>query len=249
LGAIRVIAHQSEAIVLRTWPFHEADLLVSLFTRDQGKVKGVARSAMRSRKRFGGAMESMTHVRASYVEKPRQDLVRLDSCEVLRSPLSTTVDYPRSAGLAFLAEVLDRLLPEHDPNDAIFRLTLSVLGEMQVGAVWVPLTYFALWTTRLMGWLPELNRCVDCGAAFNGGSAYFSRTRDGLTCVAHKHPSSVPLPAESLALGDAMLRLPLKDLRNQPVAAAAPLRRFLVQALERHLDGRLVTASTLARLK
>ena len=42
----RQIPHHGEAIVLRTWPFHEADLLVSLFTRDQGKVKGVARHAM-----------------------------------------------------------------------------------------------------------------------------------------------------------------------------------------------------------
>ena len=63
----RLIPHHSEAIVLRTWPFHEADLLVSLFTRDHGKVKGVARHAMKSRKRFGGALETATHVRAAYL--------------------------------------------------------------------------------------------------------------------------------------------------------------------------------------
>ena len=79
----RQITHQGEAIVLRTWPFHEADLLVSLFTRDQGKVKGVARHAMKSRKRFGGALEPGTQVRAHYTERPRQDLVRLDQFEIL----------------------------------------------------------------------------------------------------------------------------------------------------------------------
>ena len=67
-----MIQHVGEAIVLRTWPFQEADLLVSLFTREQGRVKGVARHALRSRRRFGGALEPMTHVRASYAEKPRQ---------------------------------------------------------------------------------------------------------------------------------------------------------------------------------
>ena len=71
-----MIQRVGEAIVLRVWPFHEADLLVSLFTREQGRVKGVARHAMRSRRRFGGALEPMTHVRASYAERPKQELVR-----------------------------------------------------------------------------------------------------------------------------------------------------------------------------
>ena len=53
-----MIQRVDEAIVLRTWPFQEADLLVSLFTREQGRVKGVARHALRSRRRFGGALAS-----------------------------------------------------------------------------------------------------------------------------------------------------------------------------------------------
>src|SRR5665213_3385242 len=84
----RLVQHHGEAIVLRTWPFHEADLLVSLFTREQGKVKGVARHAMRSRRRFGGALEPATHVRASYAERPRQDLARLDSFEIVWLPVT-----------------------------------------------------------------------------------------------------------------------------------------------------------------
>jgi DNA repair protein RecO (recombination protein O) len=73
----------AEAIVLRTWPIREADQIVALFTREFGKVKGVAKSAAKSRRRFGGALEPMTHVRASFVEKPRQELVRLDYFEIV----------------------------------------------------------------------------------------------------------------------------------------------------------------------
>src|ERR1700756_659969 len=109
----------AEAIVLRTWPIREADQIVALFTREFGKVKGVAKSAAKSRRRFGGALEPMTHVLASYVEKPRQDLVRLDSCEILASPLSDPVDYARAAALAFFAEVLEETLPDHDPQDPV----------------------------------------------------------------------------------------------------------------------------------
>src|ERR1700679_959286 len=119
-----MIQRVGEAIVLRTWPFHEADLLVSLFTREQGRGKGGAGHAMRSRKRFGGALEPMTHVRATYVERPRQELVRLDAFEILSSPLSRPVDYERTAALQMVAEVIEEAMPEGAPEDAVFRLAL-----------------------------------------------------------------------------------------------------------------------------
>src|SRR5262250_2803389 len=99
---------ESEAIVLRTYPLREADLLVTLFTRQEGKVRGVARSAMKSKRRFGGALEPLTYVRAFYEDRERQELTRLDSCEVLESPLATRVTYARAVALGHVAEVLDQ---------------------------------------------------------------------------------------------------------------------------------------------
>src|ERR1700677_3421027 len=119
----------SEAVVLRTWPVHEADLIVSFFTRDYGRVKGVAKSALKSRKRFGGALEPMTVARAWFAERPRQELVRLDQLEIISSPLSAPVDYVRMAVLSFFAEVIDEMLPEHDPQETVFRLLLAVLEQ------------------------------------------------------------------------------------------------------------------------
>ena len=146
----------SEAVVLRTWPVHEADLIVSLFTRDYGRIRGVAKSAMKSRRRFGGALEPMTVARAWFAERPRQELVRLDQLEIVRSPLSSPVDHTRMAVLSFFAEVLDEALPEHDPQETVFRLAVSVLEETTVQQPWMPLTYFQLWLTRLMGLLPDI---------------------------------------------------------------------------------------------
>ena len=129
----RQIPHHGEAIVLRTWPFHEADLLVSLFTREQGKVKGVARHAMKSRKRFGGALEPATHVLAHYTERPRQDLVRLDSFEILWSPLTAPVDVLRLAGLQLVVEVLEEAMPDGAVEDNVFRLAVTCLAAMGIG--------------------------------------------------------------------------------------------------------------------
>jgi DNA repair protein RecO (recombination protein O) len=240
----------AEAIVLRTWPIQEADQIVALFTREFGKLKGVAKSAAKSRRRFGGALEPMTHVRASFVERPRQELVRLDYLEVLRSPLSVAVDYTRLSALAFFTEVIDETQPDHDPNDAVFRLLLSVLEAAETDSVWMPLTYFALWMTRLMGWLPELRRCMVCGEMLEGAPAYFHALSDGLVCVHHKRLASGTLSVESQRLAALIFHSPAAELLKEPWPRerARDLRRFSIQTLERHLERRLTSAAALAKL-
>jgi DNA repair protein RecO (recombination protein O) len=241
---------QAEAIVLRTWPIHEADLIVSLFTREEGRIKGVAKAAAKSRRRFGGALEPMSYVRATYLEKPRQELVRLDSFEILSSPLSHPVDYARVAALAFYAEVLEETLPDHDPNDAVFRLMLAVLDHTRVEQVWMPVTYFALWTTRLMGWLPELSRCIRCGRPLAGTTAYFHAQVDGLVCSDDRRSGYSALSPESHALAARIFRQPIVAFVPEPWprTRALDLRRFAIQNLERHNERRLTSAVALARL-
>ncbi len=241
---------QSEAIVLRTYPLREADLLVTLFTRIEGKVKGVARSAKKSRRRFGGALEPLTCVRVHYEDRERQELARLDSCDILESPLSDTLDYPRVVGLEHVAEMLDELLPEREANDAIYRLTVSVLRQLRTGSIWMPLTYFQLWLVRLIGFLPELGLCSRCGRSLNGSRAFYHALADGLMCAQDKRLASSELTAESRAVAVQMFRTPLENLPGEAWNASqcADLRRYLVQIVERHVEKRLVTAVMLNKL-
>jgi DNA repair protein RecO (recombination protein O) len=170
----------SEAVILRTWPVNEADLIVSFFTRDYGRMKGIAKSALKSRKRFGGALEPMTLTRAWFAERPRQELVRLDQLEIMQSPLAAPIDPARLTALSFYAEVLDEILPEHDPQDAVYRLLVSVLEHTtasrleaqpsETSGPWMSLTYFTLWMTRLMGLLPDLAHCIVCGEPLHGAN-------------------------------------------------------------------------------
>ena len=233
--------------MLRCWPFHEADLLVSLFTREHGKVKGVARHAMRSRRRFGGALEPMTHVRATWGERPQQELARLDAFEIISSPLTAAVDYGRVAALELLAEVLDEL-PEGAIDDPVFRLAVAVLAEIQVGRTGLPVAYFCLWMNRLMGWMPELGHCTVCGVVLDGG--WYSPVADGLTCEDDRRPGSVELSAGTLGDARRVLREPLVGLAAEGWAAGrvGSLRRFGVEVLERHLERRLNAARALGRL-
>jgi DNA repair protein RecO (recombination protein O) len=239
-----------EALILRTWPVHEADQIVSFFTRDQGKLKGVAKSAAKSRKRFGGALEPMTYVLASYAEKPRQDFVRLDACEILASPLSDPVDYGRAAALAFFAEVLEDTLQDRDPQDAVFRLTLAVLEQTRAKEIWLPVTYFGLWMVRLMGWMPEIGHCTMCGRPFASEPAYFESQRDGLVCGDHRHPGARALSNASLGVAARMFREPIAALAVEewPRKRAEDLRRFALQALERHLERKLRSVQALSQI-
>ncbi len=240
----------SEVVVLRTWPVHEADLIVSFFTRDYGKVKGVAKSALRSRRRFGGALEPMTVARAWFAELPRQELVRLDQLEIMRSPLSAPVDHARMAVLSFFAEVLDEALPEHDPQDAVFRLLVSVLEQTTVEQPWMPLTYFSLWMTRLMGLLPDVVHCTACGEALTAGETSFNTLGDGLFCTLHRNGNASGLSPDSWQLAQKMLRAPASAFAAEPWPRrrGQDLRRFTVQALERHLERKLHSAEALGRL-
>jgi DNA repair protein RecO (recombination protein O) len=240
---------ESEAIVVRTYPLREADLLVTLFTRLEGKVRGVARSAKKSKRRFGGALEPLTHVRAFYDVREGQELARLDSCEVMDSPLAAEVSYARAVALGHIAELLDELLPDHEANDAIFRLALSVLRVLTGSALWMPVTYFELWLTRLTGLLPELTECVVCGRNLNGSRAWFHALADGLMCADDKRLASSEISAESRALAAQMFRAPAESFaeRPWPKSQAADLRKFLMQILERHIEKKLVTAVMLEK--
>jgi DNA repair protein RecO (recombination protein O) len=245
----------SEAVILRTWPVHEADLLVSFFTRDYGRLKGMAKAALKSRKRFGGALEPMTLARAWFADRPRQELVRLDQLEILRSPLSAPVDQTRMAVLSFYAEVIDEALPERDPQATVFRLVASVLE--QTGAAksetvqpWMALTYFSLWMTRLMGLLPDIGHCMVCGETLGAGEVRFNAYADGLFCGVHANGSGSGLSADSWQLAQRMLRAPAAAFAGEawPRKRGQDLRRFTLQTLERHLERKLKTAEALARL-
>lgn len=241
---------ETEAIVLRTYPLREADLLVTLFTRLEGKVHGVARSAKKSKRRFGGALEPLTYVRAFYDVRERRELARLDSCEVLESPLASEVSYARVVALGHIAELLDELLPDHESNDAIFRLTLSVLAVLDGPEIWMPVTYFDLWLTRLVGFLPELTECVVCGRNLNGDRAFFHALADGLMCVDDKRLASSEISSESRAVAARMFRAPVDTFSGTPwqKAQGYDLRKFLIQILQRHIEKKLVTAGMLEKI-
>ncbi len=147
----------SESFILQTYPFREADLVVSFFTRDQGKLRGVARRARRPKSNFGSGLERLSHATVSYYQKENRELVSLNSCELLHSQFALASNYESSVALDYLAEVTEQLLPPNEANERHFRLLIAVLEHLRAaGNVWTTATYFGLWAVRLAGFLPDL---------------------------------------------------------------------------------------------
>jgi len=248
----------SEALVLRTYPLKEADLIVSFFARDQGKLRGVAKRARRPKSNFGAGLERLSHVRMAYFQSETRELVNLESCELIHSQFGLISDYWTSVALDYFAEVSDQLLPSEEPSEKFFRLLLAVLESLQApeaGKAWRAVTYFSLWSLRLSGWLPELHVCLGCGSLLedpeNPQRAFFSRGQAGLMCTHCRRvagASSRELTAESRVLAAEMLRKPVTGLAPMEwsQATAADLRGFLVQQIEAHAERRLHTAQMFA---
>ncbi|HWZ31182.1 MAG TPA: DNA repair protein RecO [Bryobacteraceae bacterium] len=147
----------SETFVLRTYPFREADLIVSFFTREAGKLRGVARRARKPKSPFGAGLERLSHVNMAYFERENAELVNLSGCEMIESQFALGSDYGRGVALDFFTETAEHLLPAHEPNEKFFRLMIAVLAYLRSeGNVWAATLYFSLWAVRLSGVLPEL---------------------------------------------------------------------------------------------
>jgi DNA repair protein RecO (recombination protein O) len=152
-------ARVSEAFVLRSYPFEEGDLIVSFFTRDQGKLRGVAKRARRLKSQFGSGLERLSQVRVSYYQKENAELVRMDGCEIIQSQFAVLDSYDAGVALDFIAEVSGELLPPAAPDERFYRLIGAVLADLRAdpaAGVWRAATYFSYWAVRLSGLLPEL---------------------------------------------------------------------------------------------
>ncbi len=192
--------------------------------------------------------------RAWFAEKPGQELVRLDQLEIVRSPLSAPVDHARMAVLSFFAEVLDEALPEHDPQETVFRLLVSVLEQTTVrraSAVDAADLLFAV-DDAADGPAAGLAHCTACGEALQRGGGLVS-TAMAMDCSAplHRNGNASGLSARLLATGAANAARAGFGLCRRAMAAparpgSAPLH---LQALERHLERKLRSAEALARLE
>jgi DNA repair protein RecO (recombination protein O) len=235
----------AEAFLLRTGSLGESDLLVTLFTREQGKIKGVARAARKSRKRFGGALEPATHVQVRFMEKEGRDLVQIQDLEIVRSYFEMQREPAVAATCAYLCEVAEQFAREEEVDELFFRLLGSVLDGLEQGVdPFLAARYFELWTCRIQGLLPDLRNCAACERPLDDGARYEPRHGE-LRCrgCAGDASGAVSVGAEVLGVARQMLAQPVTALNAAPRAAQGLGRlalAILMQFVERPFVSRRV---------
>lgn len=162
----------------------ERDRLVVFFTREFGKVRGVAKSVRRPRSRLVGALELLTLGDLVFFDNGRSDLVRVDHFDVIDPFAAVREDLERLGRGAWAVECVVRLTADRDPNPALFRLLVRALQGLDAGRSPDRVAAcFGLRAVDLLGERPRIDRCQQCGRAFPFTGARLDVTAGGLVCA------------------------------------------------------------------
>ncbi|MEY4168659.1 MAG: DNA repair protein RecO [Blastocatellia bacterium] len=159
--------HETDAFVLRTHTLKEADKICLFFTREAGKVRGVAHGARRMRSRYGASLEPFTEVALVYYQQENRELGSISSCDIVRSPFRAGVSSEQLAVFHYLAELIAEFLPEQEANERVYRLisaTVRAIETETTAPLLAVVRYFEIWLLRLSGFCPDWRVCAMCEA-------------------------------------------------------------------------------------
>jgi DNA repair protein RecO (recombination protein O) len=175
---------ETEALVLRTYNFGEADKIVVVLTQAAGVVRGVAKGCRKLKSRFGAALEPFTLNKLTYYEKENQELVSLRQAEIVKSHFDLSSQAETLTGLAYMGDLVIEFSPPHEANDNLFRMVKACLEAIaQTPAeLQVVLRYFEIWLLKLQGYLPDIRRCGECQREFDDTTGIFLQLDLVLRC-------------------------------------------------------------------
>ena len=160
---------RTQAVVIGRRPLGESDRLVTFYTREFGKLSGVAKGARRPRSRFGSALELFTLGQLLFFDTGRSGLVRVDHFDSLHSFVAVWEDLERLGQGAWVAECLGRLTADRDPHAGLYGLLVRALRALEGRARPSRVALcFALRAVDLFGHRPRLDRCLVCGRVPDG---------------------------------------------------------------------------------
>ena len=210
--------YKTEAVVLRSFRLGEADRVLHLYTLERGRIGAVAKGIRRTKSRFGGRLEPLSHAEV-LLHQGSGELQTVTGVELLRSHRPAREEpYRLSVGLVGLEAML-RLFSEQEANARAFHALarfLELLDELPVpggagarGALDPLVLSFQLKLLWLSGYLPHVTSCAECGA--EDGLVGYSPRAGGAVCAACRDETTLSLAPEGLRGIEALLSRPLAD--------------------------------------
>lgn len=177
--------HVSPAITLRIKEFGESDLLIGFFTSDRGRLKGVAKGARRSRKRFSNCLDLFCLIDMEYDLKRRGELHFLHSCKLVHAFPGLRSDFSSLSLASYMIELTEILFPLAVADGKMFELLKDSFLAISEGKRGDMLRiFFEARAMALGGYGIDLEQCHRCGRPYTGqGDAIFEPPKGGIACL------------------------------------------------------------------
>jgi DNA repair protein RecO (recombination protein O) len=214
--------HRTQALITARRALGESDRLVEFYTRDFGKVRGVAKGVRRPRSRFGDPLEPFTLGELIFFDAGRSELVRIDRFDAVRPFVGLREPLERLGRGAWMVECVVRLSADRDAQPRLFRLLTRGLGALEVSprSRWVSVC-FAVRAVDLLGHRPRIDRCTCCGRTFPFADGVLDVTAGGLVCGrCPPSPDAIPLSASAVGALKRLRELRWEDMLRLPLTAA-----------------------------
>lgn len=171
-----------DAVVLRHSDYGEADRLLTVFTRQMGKLRVIAKGARKIASRKAGHIEPFTHVRLQLAKG--KDMFLVTQADTVDAYLPLRDDLTLTGQAAYVLELLDRFsYEEQTESPSTFKLLTETLARLAAQAdVWVVIRYYEMRLLDHVGFRPQLFECANCGRAIQPEDQYFSFTAGGVIC-------------------------------------------------------------------
>lgn len=232
-------SYSDRAVVLRTIPLGEADRIVTLMTENHGRVRAVAKGIRRTTSKFGSRLEPTTHVSLQlYLGR---ELDTITQAETIAHLTNVRDDLHRFGRANVMLETVDQVALEREPNNALYRMLVGALAELDRDDAPLVLAGFLLKLLALEGFQPQLDECVACGSLSN--LVAFDLDDGGLRCANDRR--GLAIDHEAIFLMRQMLGGELASALREPASAAtAEAEAVAVGLVEHHIERRLSAART-----
>ncbi len=173
---------RADAIVLRHSDWGEADRLLTLYTRELGKVRAIAKGARKMTSRKAGHIEPFTHVRLQLARG--RDLLIVTQAETIDSYQPLREDLTKTGYAAYVIELLDRFVPDEEASTpSLFRLLTETLSRLSTSSeAWLPVRYYEMRLLDFLGFRPQLFECANCRREILPQDQFFSFSAGGVVC-------------------------------------------------------------------
>ena len=226
---------KTEAVIIGTMNLGEADKLVTFFSLDRGRLRGTARNARKSFRRFGAGLELFTHARLHLYEKEHQELVRIESADIVSQHFEIAADLDRMAAGSVILELVREVAPEGERNAQAFLLLAHVLHLLNDGGdPRFLLRVFEIRFLSLLGFQPRLDKCLSCGCGADR-QMVFSGLKGGVLCpdcLVSSGEEQIHLSLGAIGFYYHALRMDLDKLTR--LKPSAEIMRELDQAFTSH---------------